>query len=182
MCLIGIRCRRVPHRQDRRKCLGRSRGGIARQRLFSGCGLDRMSQRLRLHEPDHLSPTSAVRAIIWPAGYHLFTGSADSRENLLQLENLMQLTPPTDPAHGMEPTRRSALMDKARELEASFLSEMLSFAGLGAERGEFSGGVGEDQFASFLRDGQARAMVRHGGIGLAEQLFNALARRDHDQG
>lgn len=85
-------------------------------------------------------------------------------------------------APGLSPQRRAMLMDRARALEASFLSEMLSHAGLGAEDGPFSGGEGEDQFASFLRDEQAKAMVAHGGIGLAQQLFNSLARQDHGQG
>ena len=82
-------------------------------------------------------------------------------------------TPPPDAA------RRAVLMDKAKALEASFLSEMLSFAGLGTNDGSFSGGIGEDQFASFLRDEQARAIVDHGGIGLAQQLFESLVRDDH---
>ena len=91
-------------------------------------------------------------------------------------------TATTDPERALSPARRAVLMEKARELEAGFLSEMLSHAGLGAAEGAFSGGIGEEQFASFLRDQQARALVEHGGIGLAEHLFNALARRDHGQG
>ena len=101
----------------------------------------------------------------------------------------MQLAVPTattDAARDLSPARRAVLMAKARELEASFLSEMLAHAGLGAAEGAaggaFSGGIGEEQFASFLRDQQARALVEHGGIGLAEQIFNSLARRDHGQG
>ena len=100
----------------------------------------------------------------------------------------MQLAVPTattDPARDISPARRAVLMAKARELEAGFLSEMLAHAGLGSAEGPaaggFSGGVGEEQFASFLRDQQARALVDHGGIGLAEQIFNSLARRDHGQ-
>jgi Rod binding domain-containing protein len=88
-------------------------------------------------------------------------------------------TRPAAPSSELTPARRAALMDKARELETGFLSEMLAHAGLDAGKGAFSGGVGEDQFASFLRDAQARAMVAHGGIGLAERLFAALAGRDH---
>ena len=70
----------------------------------------------------------------------------------------------------------SPLMLKAKELEASFLSEMLGHAGLGASEGSFGGGIGEDQFASFMRDAQAKQMVAHGGIGLAEQLFHAMSK------
>jgi hypothetical protein len=41
----------------------------------------------------------------------------------------------------------------------------------------FNGGIGEEQFQSFLRLEQARAMVGQGGIGLAENIFEALKER-----
>lgn len=73
--------------------------------------------------------------------------------------------------------RQDVLMEKAREMEAAFLSEMLGHAGLGGPSdGAFGGGIGEEQFASFLRQEQATAMVKRGGIGLAEQLFHAMTR------
>ncbi len=75
--------------------------------------------------------------------------------------------------------RRELLMEKAKSLEAAFLSEMLSHAGLGASEGAFSGGIGEEQFASFLREAQAKSIVDHGGIGLAEQLFQSLVRKEN---
>lgn len=68
----------------------------------------------------------------------------------------------------------SALMQTARDLEAAFLSEMLSFSGLGETSETFGGGAGEEQFASFLRAEQARLMVDRGGIGLAELIFDSL--------
>jgi peptidoglycan hydrolase FlgJ len=78
-------------------------------------------------------------------------------------------------------TRREAtLRAKAAELESAFLSEMLSYTGLDAQSTAFSGGHGEEQFASFLRQEHANAMVSKGGIGLAEQLFQSLTRHaDH---
>ncbi len=69
------------------------------------------------------------------------------------------------------------LRDAALQLEASFLSEMLKVAGFGAPRESFGGGIGEDQFGSFLRDAQALEMAKSGGIGLAESLFEALKER-----
>jgi Rod binding domain-containing protein len=69
---------------------------------------------------------------------------------------------------------QATLMQKAKELETAFLSEMLSFSGLGTASAEFGGGVGEDQFASFLREEQARLMVERGGIGLARTIFESL--------
>lgn len=68
-------------------------------------------------------------------------------------------------------------MDAARELETTFLAEMLKSAGLGEMPDAFGGGVGEEQFASFLREEQARSMVLTGGIGLAETIFEAMKER-----
>ena len=89
------------------------------------------------------------------------------------------LTVTAAPPPPIDPARRALMMEKARALETAFLSEMLSHAGLGATEGAFSGGIGEEQFASFLREAQARAIVDNGGIGLAETLFRSLARSDH---
>jgi len=68
----------------------------------------------------------------------------------------------------------AALWDAAQKLEASFLTEMLKAAGFGKSRDAMGGGVGEDQFSSFLREAQATEMVKAGGVGLAESLFEAL--------
>lgn len=67
----------------------------------------------------------------------------------------------------------------AQELEVSFLSEMLKAAGFGEARETFGGGTGEEQFSSFLREAQAREMVRAGGIGLAEHFFHALKESEN---
>lgn len=73
------------------------------------------------------------------------------------------------------PKPEAQLRAKAREMEAAFLAEMLRHSGLQAQQGQFGGGIGEEQFASFMREAQARAIVAAGGIGLAEPLFRALA-------
>jgi Rod binding domain-containing protein len=67
-------------------------------------------------------------------------------------------------------------MRAAQALESAFLAEMLKGAGLAEPPGSFGGGAGEAQFASFLREAYAGALVRAGGIGLAERLFEALRR------
>ena len=72
------------------------------------------------------------------------------------------------------------LREAARELEASFLAEMLKSAGIGETPEGFGGGAGENQFASFLRLEQARQMSEGGGIGLAESLYHALKERMDD--
>ncbi len=69
------------------------------------------------------------------------------------------------------------LRDAAQKMEATFLAEMLKSAGVGAPRETFGGGEGEEHFSSFLRDAQAEEMVKAGGIGLAEALFEAMKVR-----
>ncbi len=71
----------------------------------------------------------------------------------------------------------SRLREVARDLEASFLSEMLKHTGLGQTRHSFGGGAGEDQFSSLLIDAQAKAMVDAGGVGLAESIFENLKEK-----
>lgn len=87
-------------------------------------------------------------------------------------------TPPVGMPNAGMAERDRALFAKAQELEATFLAEMLRHAGLGETESPFSGGIGEEQFASFLRHEQAMAMARSGGIGLAETLFHAMKRAD----
>ena len=69
------------------------------------------------------------------------------------------------------------LRAKARELEGVFLAEMLRHTGVGKPPEGFGGGIGEDQFTSFLLQAQADAIVRKGGIGLADSLYHALKAR-----
>lgn len=76
--------------------------------------------------------------------------------------------------------RDRALMDAAQSLEAAFLSEMLQSAGLGKPSEEFGGGAGEDQFNSLLVHEQAKHLVKGGGIGLAQSLFEALKEQTND--
>ena len=75
--------------------------------------------------------------------------------------------------------RHQQLWDVAKELETTFISEMLKSAGLGEARDSFGGGIGEEQFSSFLRNSQAKAMVDSGGIGLAQSIFESLKERDN---
>lgn len=78
------------------------------------------------------------------------------------------------------PPRDAALMEAAQNLEAAFLAEMLQSAGLGKTSESFGGGAGEDQFSSFLIQEQAKHIVKGGGIGLAQSLYNALKEQTND--
>lgn len=76
----------------------------------------------------------------------------------------------------VSPKPPDPLMKAARALEGAFLSEMLKSAGFGKARDAFGGGAGEDQFASMLRDTQAKGLAEAGGIGLAEAIYQAMVR------
>lgn len=76
----------------------------------------------------------------------------------------------------------SKLRAVARDLEASFLAEMLKHAELHATSDAFGGGIGEEQFSSFLVEAHADALAANGGIGLAESFFEALKERGNAAG
>ena len=50
----------------------------------------------------------------------------------------------------LTPVENPALAKVARELEASFLAQMLKSSGLGDPREPFGGGAGEDHYSTFL--------------------------------
>ncbi len=85
---------------------------------------------------------------------------------------------PSARPQGLSVERRDELRAAAERLEASFLTEMLKEAGLGAREGAFGGGIGEDQFMSLMRAEHADLIVEQGGIGLAETLFKSLVQRE----
>ncbi len=93
---------------------------------------------------------------------------------------MISIPPSTLAASSAAPPRDAALMEAAQNLEAAFLAEMLQSAGLGKTSESFGGGAGEDQFGSFLIQEQAKHIVKGGGIGLAQSLFNALKEQTHD--
>lgn len=122
--------------------------------------------------------------------YQFFTGAGSFCGNFGELEMMMDPTillngiaPAQMMAQAMAGETRAPLTDEARllaaaqALEAGFLSEMLKAAGIGETPGQFGGGAGEDHFASFLRDAQAKEMVAAGGLGLAQSLFEAMLVR-----
>ena len=82
------------------------------------------------------------------------------------------------PAQSSEHDKK--LFEAAQKLEAGFLAEMLKSSGLGQSNSEFSGGVGEEQFSSFLLERHAMQIVRSGGIGLTESLFRSLKAQGNE--
>lgn len=69
----------------------------------------------------------------------------------------------------------AALTEKAQDLEAAFLAEMLRAAGVGKPLESFGGGAGEEAFSSFMTREYADGIARMGGIGLAESIVRALS-------
>ncbi|AKS47814.1 Rod binding protein [Octadecabacter temperatus] len=90
---------------------------------------------------------------------------------------LQQTNAPSASQTSSPVTQEAQLMTVAQSLEAAFLSEMLKSAGVGETPSAFGGGAGEDQFASFMRDEQAKQMTAAGGIGLAQSMFDAMMAR-----
>ena len=88
----------------------------------------------------------------------------------------MQVTPQSAPPL-MTSANDTEMREAAKELEAVFLAEMLKSAGFGETSSEFGGGVGEEQFSSFMTQQQAKVFADNGGIGLAEHIFNAMKRQ-----
>ena len=70
------------------------------------------------------------------------------------------------------------IWNAAQSLESNFFAEMLKSAGLGKSRESFGGGVGEDQFSSFLTREYANATVKAGGIGLAESIYQSMVNKN----
>jgi hypothetical protein len=103
----------------------------------------------------------------------------DSPTNSNNRETAKMMISETPPGLPPAPQEAERLKSAAEQLEASFLAQMLKSAGVGETPEGFGGGIGEDQFASFLRREQAREMAAAGGIGLAQSLFEAMmAGRD----
>jgi hypothetical protein len=92
----------------------------------------------------------------------------------------MDLPPLSPPRSGAAPSLPAAEVEarKAAEaFEAAYLAEMLKYTGLNAMPDGFGGGAGEAAFGSLLTDEYARLLADRGGIGIAEQVFEALKQR-----
>lgn len=62
----------------------------------------------------------------------------------------------------------------AEAFESAFIAEMLKYGGVNKTPEGWGGGAGEDAFGSFLTEEYARLIEARGGLGLAEQIFNAM--------
>ena len=72
--------------------------------------------------------------------------------------------------------REVVMRQSARAFETVFLTEMLKHSGVGKMGEHFNGGAGEAAFTDMLTQEYAREITRSGGVGLAEQIFQAMKR------
>jgi Rod binding domain-containing protein len=111
-------------------------------------------------------------------GYRFFTAIGSNGDEFLVIrgKTVTDFLPIPPKSAGVDDisdrTRRAE--DAARKLEATFLAEMLKAAGLGEQDSSFSGGAGEDQFASFHRQAVAERIAAAGGLGLAEHFLRSM--------
>lgn len=103
------------------------------------------------------------------------------------MTEFLPIRPDVKPAtvKGAEPralsdAQRVKARHAAQRLEATFLAEMLKAAGFGEQENSFSGGVGEDQFASLHRQAVADKIAQAGGIGLAEHFLRSMMEAKND--
>lgn len=88
----------------------------------------------------------------------------------------MSMTAPIPPFPAMTgagaplPDSQSRTDGAARQLETLFLEEMLKYCGPGPLSGGFSGGAGEEQFASFLTREHAAMLSQRVDLGFGAVL------------
>lgn len=77
--------------------------------------------------------------------------------------------------------REARLRAVARDFEATFIAQMLNYAGFGKSVSS-DAGFGGEAFSSLLVDQYARQIADRGGFGLAESIYRQLKLREgaHD--
>ena len=76
----------------------------------------------------------------------------------------------------------AAIAEAAKQFEASFLSQMFSHMFESVETDQlFGGGHGEEMFRSMLVDEYSKQVVKHGGIGVAENVMRTMIAQQESQ-
>lgn len=112
-------------------------------------------------------------------GYRMFTAFCFFRGKLAEryVMNPASAAPPAPLQTSPVPLTRTstaAARQVAQDLEAAFLAVMLKPMGAAATPDSFGGGMGEEQFSSFMVDEQARLLATRGGLGLSETIFRSI--------
>jgi flagellar protein FlgJ len=81
------------------------------------------------------------------------------------------------PTTGATGKTREQIAKTAKDFEASFVSIMLGqmFEGVG-EKGQFTGGEGEQMFKSFMMDAFSKQISKAGGIGIAAPVQKEMLK------
>jgi peptidoglycan hydrolase FlgJ len=93
-----------------------------------------------------------------------------------------QVTAPTTPSPAMPRVSRSAdpaaVMKAAKEFEAMAIGQMLQpmFDTADTSHSAFGGGAGEAAWRPMLVQEIAKQIARHGGLGLAKPVYDAMLR------
>ncbi len=84
------------------------------------------------------------------------------------------------PPHEAVPSQSSEarLRQVSDEFETAFLSEMLKHSGVAKMPEGFGGGPGEEAFSSLLVKEYSELLVKSGGLGISETVFQTLVARD----
>jgi Rod binding domain-containing protein len=77
----------------------------------------------------------------------------------------------------MDPVHPAPGHRVARQLEASFASEMLHAARPQKRQGAFDGGIGAGAFDSFMDNALGDAMAARGGLGLVSAIERVITGR-----
>ena len=93
--------------------------------------------------------------------------------------DVRQQAVPSGPPKMPKASASDPLRAAAEKLEAGFWAEMLKSAQPEENKNSFSSGIGETQFYSFLRTAHADALVRGGGLGLAETIYQSLLKQNN---
>ena len=193
------RADKLPVRQLRVGVLGKVHGKNGVRVLLAilpvqiGTGVERGAFKLRFHAKhlhwdlhvDPLDVLSVSHSSYAIESYQSFTCALLSTENYhdQKVLDMSSITGTTSTTGAPAPAPKDAKLWKAAQsLEANFLAEMLKSAGLGESREGFGGGIGEDQFSSFLVREYSEATVAAGGIGLAESIYRSLADQNASEG
>lgn len=81
-------------------------------------------------------------------------------------------------AAGGEEVEQAKLRQAAKDFEASYIAQMLTFSGL-AKALTAGDGQGADAFASFYVEKIAQSVAEKGGFGLAEGIYQHLLEAYH---
>lgn len=85
------------------------------------------------------------------------------------------------PAQDRAALRDAQFREKAHEFEAVFIGQMLKHSGLTTAVSGDSG-FGGEAFSNMLTDQYAEELLKNGGFGLAEEIYQQLVEKEQSHG